>query len=43
MILAKFEQVAKYWNRSRYLRDAFNMGYIGAISPLRLMSASLKT
>ena len=42
MVFFKFEQVAEYRNRPRDLRDALDMRYVGAISPLRTMLAMLE-
>jgi len=42
MVFFKFEQVAEYRNRPRDLRDALDMRYVGAISPLRTMLAMPK-
>lgn len=42
MVFSKFEQVAKYWNRSRNLRNALYIRYIRAISPLKGMLASFR-
>lgn len=40
MVFPKFEQVAKYWDRSRDLRNALDMRYVRAISPLRTTLAT---
>jgi hypothetical protein len=42
MVFSEFKQVTEYWNRSRDLRDAFDVRYIRAISPLKLKSAGFR-
>ena len=42
MVFSKLEQVAKYWDRSGDLWDAFDVRYVRAICPLKTMSASYR-